>query len=463
MVSTPTSAVKLDVGALEAPLRAKMKLAQAQGGLAAAIGEVGQVAGQFGQDMQKAKNLAIAADADRQMRQATADFQSSLVNRADEKTGDKPLDVSEKWGQEWQAKALAVRDKIYASHSIGPDLKAHLDQQIANWGQSNAIEVKTVARKEFVKRSIDSLHNASVGAAKDSDEKTIVNLWTQAANDKLIYPEQKKDYIDKYLNRSEEYKARTYIDNMPADSVDFLTAKNDKGDYENLTRLDPDQRDRLIGRAYTMRNKFYADNVEQAMAQLDPNSEVPLTDADVDAGVKMNQWETSDARRLKQMISGKIAQEDKSLSGEIMSEAAEYNPTDDKNKEQYYSILKRAQGLSKKSAIVNLLEKRNKEGAVGDDGLAVVNQLFNAKVFGDWMVPDPAQGGKMKKDNALWLKANQVRHELQDQLAADIQANAHNPKYSKKSQRDFISGAAQKFIDSATVMPVFDALTGETK
>ena len=269
MVSTPTTGVKLDVGALEAPLRAKMKLAQAQGGLASAIGEVGQVVGDFGAKLQQAKNFGIAADSDRQMRQAWEDFHSSLPGRTDE----------ENWSKDWQAKAQAVKDSVYSQHKPAPDLKAQLDNNFANWQQSTAIEAKTVANKQTINRAVERADLSADAAAMAGDEVGIRNALEPLARLGAATPEKVNAMVAQKMNKRDEYAAKNYIMAHAGNAVDFITETEAGGTDENpkhsnFPLLTADQRNTLKVAAEQAQSKFWNGNLDMARIQVDRGDEV---------------------------------------------------------------------------------------------------------------------------------------------------------------------------------------------
>jgi hypothetical protein len=269
MVSTPTSAVKLDVGALEAPLRAKMKLAQAQGGIAAAIGEVGQKVGDFGMKMQQAKNFSIMADADRAMRQEIADFQESLPKRTDE----------DKWTEDWKQKTQALKEKVYSDHKPSGDLKRELDNQFANWSQSTAIEVKTVANKKQIARFSERHQLDADLAAQHQDEQGIDAALDPMALTGAASPEDVEKLKAQYKNKSNEYAAKNYIMTNPGGAVDFIMQKapdsTDKNPvYANFPLLTADQRNTLRVSAEAARSKSFSNNADLIKAQVDQGDQV---------------------------------------------------------------------------------------------------------------------------------------------------------------------------------------------
>lgn len=257
MVQTQPVGVKRDFDALNAPNRARGQFAQT-------LGDVGEMVGQFAMKLQAAKNYGIMADADREMRQATADFQQSRIGRTDE----------DNWQNEWNEKAQATRSKIFDTHQIGPDLRRQLDSNFKTWDQTNAIEVRTLATKQAVNRAQERISNAANDAAKDGDEETINKLFNGASTHGIYYPEQAEALKKGYLNKIDEYAAKNYIDNFPVGAVEFLKEKGDGGQYKNLPRLSPMQRDSLLVQARQRMHAYQADNVNDIRDRIDGGEDI---------------------------------------------------------------------------------------------------------------------------------------------------------------------------------------------
>lgn len=245
-ISTPAASVKYDFNSLNAPNRAQMEL----GG---AIQDVGQVANQFGQQLQAVKNFGLAADADRQMRQATADFQVSLRGRTDEQN----------WVKDWQDKAQSVRDNILNQQGIGPDLKKQLNKNIAGWSQSNAIEFETMAHKQMINRTVEQVQNdANMAAMHGASDDDITNPILHLADPKVgaMYPEAAKRLAVTMLNKRDQFAADNYISNNAPFAVDWLQAKDKDKNFVNAPRLNPDQRRVKLVEAERLTRSFQANN-----------------------------------------------------------------------------------------------------------------------------------------------------------------------------------------------------------
>lgn len=256
-IATPEAAVKADFGALNAPNRANMQLA-------GTIGDLGQEAAAFGQQLQAAKNFGIAADADRAMRQAAADFKASRVGRTDE----------ENWGTEWREKADEVRSSIYDKGGIGPDLRRTLDNNFKDWNQANSIEVRTIAQKQAINRVRISAADAADEAAKDGDEAGVINAIKGAMIHGAYYPEEANHLIGQGLSKIDQYKADNFIEANPVKAVDWLREKDETGNFVNATRINPDQRRIMIRNAEIQSSRMQADNYDEAKLAVD-NGDVP--------------------------------------------------------------------------------------------------------------------------------------------------------------------------------------------
>lgn len=251
-VSTPPAGVKLNYDALNAPNRAKQDLAGAFSYASAKVDE-------FGQQIQAVKNFGIAADADRTMRQATADFQASRAGRTDE----------DQWGQEWKDKAAAVQDQILSNQGAGPDLRRTLSNNLKNWNQSNAIEVQTIARKQMINRSVERASLAADEAAKSGDEQGVLNALTPLVKIGAAYPEKVQAMVKNYTDKIDQYKADNFIENNPVKAVDWLREKDADGEYANVTRINPDQRRIMIRNAEIQKSRVQADNYDSAKLDID--------------------------------------------------------------------------------------------------------------------------------------------------------------------------------------------------
>lgn len=266
-VHTPDAGVKIDFNALDAPNRALARQGQA-------LGEVGQQMGDFALKMQSAVNYGIASDADRKMREASANFKQSRAGRTDE----------DQWQTQWKEVSDRTWQEIQASSRIGPALSRQLTQNYKDWTSTNSIEVGMMANKQSINRAVDRVGLAADEAAKDGDEAGINAAFDGAIHNHLLLPEQAQKLRETYLTKIDEYAARNYIMNNPAQAADFIGEKDKRGKFTNLLRLDPDQRQTLLNTARVAFGKYQTDNYSDLIESLQ-NGEVK-TSADLQSLVE---------------------------------------------------------------------------------------------------------------------------------------------------------------------------------
>ena len=323
MVNAQAIGTKLDLGALNVSNQAKIGLARAQGEFAGAIGQVGEMVGQFGEKMQAAKNFSIMAEADTKMRQKTADFQSSLQGRTDE----------DHWVEDWKNQATALQQEIYAKHKVAPVVKKQLEQSFANWTQANAIEFNTIANKQKVKlynERIDMNAQELAKSVGEDSEEHISNLYSQAVQQKMLFPEQAEEKEKYYLNKMDEYAANNSIEANPTKAVEFLENK------AKFPRLDPIQRNRLITEARRKRDNRQTDNFNNVLEMEDSGEQYHTDDqlremaknGDISARHAQTfidtRWRKAEAATKTDEMERKKAevqliQEDKASSGRLVS------------------------------------------------------------------------------------------------------------------------------------------------
>ncbi len=233
MVHTPSASVKADVGALNVGFSAAQHLARG-------VEDIGTVIGEVGQQIQHAKNLGIMAEADTTMRQATADFHTSLQGNADE----------DHWEEQWKERAQSVREQIASKYQLGSDMKKQMNRALNTWSQTNQFEVRGLARKQQINRVSDRVTNNLDEVAKGGgDERQVDAILSEGLKAGIFMPEEAQHLKKQTLNKTDVYAANNYIDANPLGAVAFMTEKDLNGNYNNLTRLDPHQRDEYIRRA----------------------------------------------------------------------------------------------------------------------------------------------------------------------------------------------------------------------
>lgn len=263
-VNTPDAGVKLDYGALNAPNRAKQVLA-------GAIGDVGEKLNQFSQKLQATVNYGIAADADRQMRQATADFQASRAGRND----------PDNWAGEWKETASKTWEKINDTHAMGPALKRNLTQNYLDWQQSNGVEVNMLANKKRIGLAVDHATGLVDEAAKDGHVDAIASAYDPLVKLGAITPDHAKLLIQEGMQKSDRYAADRYIAANPVAGEKYLMETDAKGKYVNFQHMDDNTRVTVAFQAHRFAQMKMADvatgffNQRQEFLNQEPGESVP--------------------------------------------------------------------------------------------------------------------------------------------------------------------------------------------
>lgn len=438
MIQTPGMGVKRNFAALNVANEARAQMGEA-------VAQVGQAVGEFSQKLQAAKNYGIAADASRQMQQAWGDFVQSREGRDDE----------DNWVGEWKEKAQSLKSSVYEQHAVGPALKRQLEQNFKDWEQTNAIETSTIANKKAIRTANLRVDEAINEAAKtgqpeaaDSQIRELINGKVKAG---LIAPQLGKAELQAALNKVDEYGARNYIASNPAGAVDYLK------DNKNFSRLDPDQRFRLMTAARERMHQYQSDNAMEIMT-------TAPTDDELSMQVKSGIISERGAKQIRIYRDKANYDSARANAGEIGGDIADYAPDYDKDQQQFNELKVRIKALPDfmdryKNSLMNRLTKKTKEGAGGDDGYKVINDMYQQKLFGDWMTFDE-KAKKNVHDPAGWKKANDTRWAIQDELE---QWRQEHPTASRSEERDQVFKISQKHFDGKATQAVFDGLTQETK
>ena len=136
-VNTPGSGFKANAAALNAPFRGQMEIAGAVSGVADQMESLGA-------DLQRARNVGIAADADLKLRTARQAFLESLRNDNNET----------EWASRAQEVSNTVRDQMKEQYTgIGPQMRRQLDQAFRSWNSSLQIETQTMAHVQGINRA----------------------------------------------------------------------------------------------------------------------------------------------------------------------------------------------------------------------------------------------------------------------------------------------------------------------
>ena len=263
-VRTPTADTKLDFRALNAPN-------EAAAGFGQTVQQVGSAVGDFAQKLQGAVNYGIAADADRQMRQASADFQASRAGRND----------PDSWGTEWNETASKTWANISDQHAIGPSLKRQLTQNFNDWKQGNAIEVGMLVNKKKITLAVDHTAGLVDEAAKDGHPEAIQTAYEPLVKLGAITPDKAKLLTQEGLEKMDRYAADRYISQNPVQGEDYLMAKDKSGAYVNFPHMADDTRVTLAFQANRFAQMKRSEvavnffNQRQAFLTQDPGEAIP--------------------------------------------------------------------------------------------------------------------------------------------------------------------------------------------
>lgn len=413
-VATPEASVKQSFGALNAPY-------QAQGQLAGAISDIGQEAAGFAQQLQAAKNFGIAADADRAMRQASADFKESRVGRTDE----------ENWGTEWRDKANEVRASIYDKGGIGPDLRRTLDNNFKNWNQANAIEVRTIAQKQAINRVRISAADSAEEAAKDGDEAGVIAAFKGATMHGAYYPEEANHLIKQGLSKIDQYAADNFIASNPAKAVDWLKETDSDGNFVNAARINPAQRRITIANAERASRSFQIDNANEML--LSVNNGIAIDEPEILSAENEKLITPRQATGVRNAIKAAGSQtklENQPQFGAAVKAAINAIPQDidnDTRRSYILGIKTSKEYLGLVAPVREELDKWMNQDAMAEkpvvsEALKHAEQMYQAGFFlpratedvktdsGHWFIPDKVTGQKMSDkpdvgegDAAHWL------------------------------------------------------------
>jgi hypothetical protein len=287
-VHTPDAGVQMNASALNVQSNAKFDLAQSLG---SAGREIAGAVTEVSKKIQAARDYTVAADADRLMRQTSASFRESLQGRTDE----------DQWSEQWVDKSNKVRETIFEQNPhLSAAAKRQIDVNLKDWASAGGIEVKTLANKQIINRSQQKIGLAADEAVKDGDENGMRQLIDGGVQHRLFFPEQGEAMKRQYANRMDEYAARNFIEQSPASAAQYLGEKGKNGSYTNLTRLSPDQRDRLLTEARKKTYDYQKDSLGDLITSLDQTG-VPKDRGELDKLVKAGsitgrQREAYDAR-----------------------------------------------------------------------------------------------------------------------------------------------------------------------
>ncbi len=434
----------MDFNALNAPNQAKQELA-------GAIGQAGRQLGEFGQKLQATVNYGIASDADRQMRQATADFQASRAGRND----------PDNWKSEWQETASKTWDNINNSHAISPQLKRQLTQNYLDWNQSNAVEVNMLANKKRINLAVDHTSLAVDEAAKDGHADAIVSAYDPLVKLGAITPDHAKLLVQEGLQKADRYAADRYISANPVQGEDHLMETDKNGKYVNFPHMDDNTRVTLafqaqrfsqIKRAQVATDFF---NQRQAFLSQDPGENVPdVNPKDVRQAVVDGYLSPAQA---KAYLKPPKPEFDPQAAADLKTEIMGTDFASQQGNLKSYEFMAKIAGVSQgnKEAMADLQQtlkrktdpKDSLNSPVGKDALAIIDDSFKKGLYGHYekTIPadpnDPDSKPKTVTDAKAYAAARQIQ---QHNLDAVDKFLHDNPDASREDTFKFLSSLNEK-------------------
>lgn len=128
--------------------------------IAGAIGQTGQVLGEFAVRTAKIREDGILAEQQRQQEAAFGQFQADLANIPD----------PDQWQAAWDKRANELQKSVAMSQNkLGPDGKRRSQAMFKDWSVQNSIRVKTQSSLAIVKEAKQSLTTQAVELAQQGD------------------------------------------------------------------------------------------------------------------------------------------------------------------------------------------------------------------------------------------------------------------------------------------------------
>lgn len=432
--NTPSAGVKVNTAALDAPNQVDREMGQV-------VGQVGQQLGDVALKVQGAINYGIAADADRKMREAAANFQLSRAGRDDE----------DNWENEWKEKSDELGAQLMENPQVGPALKRQLTQNFRDWQTANAIEVRTMATKQRINRATERVGLAADEAAKDGDEQGVVRAIDGAVQNHLLLPEVAEKTKRMYLQKIDEYAGKNYIMSNPAGAVDFLEQKGEDGKPVNLTRLTPDQRLTLLNAARENFTKYQLQNYNDLIEGLQAGEK--KSPVELQALVASKVISPKQAKAYQNAYLHGNFNTDPVTMGKLFTNIANYDPQKDPQMTERATLLasiatsgfpqnvqsEMNELLGKKVDVKNVLNS-----PVAKDAFEGIDKRFNLGLYGKFesKVETP-EGVKTVVNPKVFEEAMAVKRRVEDAARKFIE---ENPKASASEVNDFISNVQMQNV-----------------
>jgi len=205
--------------------------AQGNAAIGAAVGQIGQEAGELAQRMAEAKNRTAILDANVQQQQTFDNFHTSLANQPDET----------QWRDQWQKQVVSEQSRI-DSLKLSPDAKRIVDDNYKKWVANTNAQVNTITAAAGIKRMTKTNSaNAEYLAEKGqlSEAYGTVDVMVSTG---LINKDDGMLFKRRLQTTSDMSSINGMIAENPIAAPDELKAKEKDGSWKLFPELDPNAR-----------------------------------------------------------------------------------------------------------------------------------------------------------------------------------------------------------------------------
>lgn len=217
----PVAGVPMDLESALAPSRGKMAIARA-------VGQLGQVAGEFAIRSAQAKEAATLAEQQRKQKESFAAFESELATTPN----------GEDWLPLWEKHKKAAQTGVDTlSKRLGSDGRARSQEMFANWATDNDVRVKTQTAVQSVRESKTALGSAAVDAWQDGDFASGNDYIDIAEQVGVMSKVEAADYREKGRKVVDIAETNRRIRENPAAATEWIQDTNNATNLSESERL----------------------------------------------------------------------------------------------------------------------------------------------------------------------------------------------------------------------------------
>jgi len=377
--STPAANVQLDANRLMGQYRG----AQAMAG---ALENVGDVAMNIGQDMQRARNAKTVADASLRMSKAHETLIESFKNDPEHDT----------WEKRAREVSQQVKADVYSNNKVSPALRRQLDISLNGWANNLQITAKTAANVQRVNLAWGTSQTAINDAISNGHLDQARNVLNMAKQAKLVDPVIAAHMEAEFPKRVAVSQIETGAESNPYGTYKLLTQK--QGDkFSNWTSLDPKTREQMTVQVRTRMYQYQADNALEVMG-------TNPSDKTLDAKLKSGELNERGVKQIKVQRDKTNYDNARAVAGELGDDINTYSPGDDKDGKLYHDLRTRIQALpdfmdSKRNTLLNRLN-HNAKGESKDYGAEFASQMLKNGKFGPMKKNDAGELTKQPTEEA---------------------------------------------------------------